>query len=162
MTGSRSHRGVNSRPLRAGREAGLLSVTSEDELMARTHQHHTLTEPATTLAGGTRALAILLVLVAFLLGPFLATVGKLQNAASPQIAQVVSDPSKASKGCPKKSLPGQPNACASSGMLVASIEGRGATAAPVPQRSSITPHYDVTLTTQFRSAPPDRPPRFAA
>lgn len=105
---------------------------------------------------------MLLVLAAFVLAPFVAAVGKLQKAASPQTAQVVSNSSKASKTCPKKSLPGQPNACASSSMSGTSIEGRDATPAPVPQRSSITPHYDVTLTTQFRSAPPDRPPRFAA
>lgn len=134
----------------------------EDEAMVLTHEHRNPTRQATSPAGGARALAILLVLAAFLLAPFIATMGKPQNAAIPHNTQIVSNQSKANTGCPKKSLPGQPNACTSSSAPVAGLGDRGVAPAPVAQRSIIRPHYHVTLATQCCGAPPDRPPRFAA
>lgn len=101
-------------------------------------------------------------LAAFLLAAFIVVVGTPQNATSPQVAQGVSNPSKINKACPKKSLLGQPNACASSSAPVAGFEGRSVMPLRVAERSRITPAYDVTLTTQCCGAPPDRPPRFAA
>jgi hypothetical protein len=134
----------------------------EDELMVLTHEHRNPARQAQSPADGARALAILLVLTAFLLAPFIAAAAKTQNAATPQVAQVISSPSKTNKSCPKKSLPGQSNACTSSSVPAAGLDGPGGAPAPVVQRSSIAPLYDVALTTQCCGAPPDRPPRFAA
>ena len=112
-------------------------------------------------AGGARALAILLVLAAFLVAPFIAAAANAQNPSTPHIAQVVFN-SKINKRCPKRSLPGQPNACASWSVLVAGLDNRGVAPARIVQRSSIAPLYEVTLATQCCGAPPDRPPRFTA
>lgn len=130
--------------------------------MARTREHRKGTGRARAPVGGARALAILLVLAAFLLAPLVATAAKAPNAATPQVAQLVSDPGKAGKACPRKGLPGQANACASSSVPVAGFDGRGVMPAPAARRSGIAPLYDVTLATQCCGAPPDRPPRFAA
>lgn len=137
-----------------------MRALAENNLMARTHENGIARVQAAPV-GSARACAILLVLAAFLLAPFVATIGKPQNAGTPQVSQVVSSPTKAGKGCPKKSIPGQPNACASSSVPVAGFDDRSATPGPAAQRSSIAPVCDVALTTQCCGAPPDRPPRFA-
>lgn len=129
--------------------------------MVRAHEHRDQ-NGQTASDGAARALVGLLMLAAFLLAPFMATIAKPENAATSQVTQVVSSPSQATKRCPKKGVPGQPNACASSGVPAASLDGRGVTPPAVPQRSSIAPLYDLTLATQCCNAPPDRPPRFVA
>lgn len=131
--------------------------------MARTNEHHDPSLRAAWPVGRARALAILFVLAGFLLAPFIVAAGKPQSSSLSDIAQVVSSPSKANKGCPKKSLlPGQPNACASSSVPVAGLDNRSAAPAPVAERSSAAPIYEVTLSTQCCGTPPDRPPRLAA
>lgn len=134
----------------------------KNDLMVTIHEHRDPSGPAPLLAGRARAFALLLVLTAFLVAPFVVVVGTPQNATAPRVVQVVSNPSKINKACPKKSLPGQPNACASSSAPVAGFEGRSVIPPRVAERSRIAPVYDVTLTTQCCGAPPDRPPRFAA
>lgn len=129
--------------------------------MARINEYRSPSAQAVS-AGSARALVILLVLAAFLAAPFIARAGKPQNASAPHIAQVVSNPSKTNKGCPKKSLSGQPSACASSSVPVAGFDNRVLTPAPIVRGSSLPPLYELTLTTQCCGAPPDRPPRFAA
>lgn len=130
--------------------------------MARTNGGRGPSLRAAWPAGGARPLAILLVLVAFLMVPFIATAGKPQSASAPHIAQVVSDASKANKACPKKRLPGQANACASSSVPVVGLDNRGAAPAPVAERSNAAPIHEVTLSTQCCGTPPDRPPRLGA
>lgn len=118
-----------------------------------------LTRAAT---GGARALAIMFVLAAFLVAPFFATTTRAQAVTTSHITQIISSPSKTNNGCPKKRLPGQPNACASSSVPVAGFDNRAVTLPPLLRGSSIAPPSAVTLAPQFCGAPPDRPPRFPA
>lgn len=130
--------------------------------MARTDEHRTLeARAAALLGGGARAFIALLVLASFLLAPLAQKAVLTPSAAEPLIAQVVSTPSKAKTNCPKKGLPGQPSACAASSVPLADLGGSASAAMPTAQRSLIAPAYDVSLVTQYRGAPPDRPPRFA-
>lgn len=129
--------------------------------MVRTHARRDPAEQAMSPARGACVLATVMALVALLLAPFIATVSTPRTAPTPQITQVVSNPSQATKRCLKKILPGQANACASSSMPVAGLDNRGGALAPVPLRSSLAPLSHHTLIMQCCGVPPDRPPRFA-
>ncbi len=129
--------------------------------MAGAHEHRNPRRQAPTAAGA-RALVILLVLAAFVLAPFMSAVERPWQAMTPHVAQVVSNPGKHNQRCPKKSLLGQPSACAASSVPVAGIDGLSVIQAPVARRADKVPLYDLTLATQCCGVPPDRPPRLAA
>lgn len=131
--------------------------------MVRTRAHRNSARQATSPAPRcARALAAVLFLAALVLAPFATGAGAARSTAEAQVAQLVSDPGKASKGCPKKGLPGQIGTCAASAVPIAAPPDRGLALAPVAEGSSLAPPYEVALATQCCGAPPDRPPRFAA
>ena len=135
--------------------------------MAGTREHIARKLRALPLGGGVRVLAGFLLLAALLL----ATVLVVPIGSGPAAARgfaptsdvhVVSEHGKAKPGCPRQSLPGQPSACASSGMPAATLASRLPTPAPSTQRSTIAGLRELSLVTQWFSGTPERPPRFVA